>query len=337
MTSPTSEHVDLLVRRRVEVTRYERGLVRDALRSLSEADRSTRDYVSRRFRDVLDGDLPVSEFLAELLRIRGDGASAAVAVIREGVDGFRQVERGIELTLLALLIPVPRDPGDAAVRRLYSGRTAVDRLPRQWLSGLSTHDRNLHERAVRRALAEGLTTDQLLTELSRVGTRSATSVAAVAETLVTHASSSVAESVHEANGATALVWTAVLDGRTTAVCRSRDQKVAPLGDNPPPDGFELLQPPGARPPAHARCRSFMLPVYGDDDAVRRIDYEGWLRRQNPDFQLGVLGPSRYALFRSGQLTLDEFVDLSGRELSLRELAQLYPGAFRLSGLNPNDF
>jgi hypothetical protein len=55
----------------------------------------------------------------------------------------------------------------------------------------------------------------------------------------------------------------------------------------------------------------------------RVTYGGWLKRQPKEFQDDVLGPRRAALFRSGKLRIDQFVDDMGRSLTLDELAARY--------------
>lgn len=63
-----------------------------------------------------------------------------------------------------------------------------------------------------------------------------------------------------------------------------------------------------------------------------VTYEEWLRRQSAGFQQDVLGKSRATLFRRGDVRLDQFVDFSGRQFTLRELRRSRPGAFDDAGL-----
>jgi len=51
-------------------------------------------------------------------------------------------------------------------------------------------------------------------------------------------------------------------------------------------------------------------------------YEEWMRRQAPEFQDATLGPSRAEMFRNGDATLDQFVDVGGRTRTLSELDTL---------------
>ena len=61
-------------------------------------------------------------------------------------------------------------------------------------------------------------------------------------------------------------------------------------------------------------------------------YQQWLGKQSAAFQDDVLGPTRGALFRRGELDLDKFVNYSGRTLTLDELRKKYPEAFRKAGV-----
>jgi hypothetical protein len=53
-----------------------------------------------------------------------------------------------------------------------------------------------------------------------------------------------------------------------------------------------------------------------------MTYQDWLTDQPAKFQDEVLGPSRAEMFRSGSLSLDQFVDPIGRTLTLKQLGDL---------------
>ncbi|KRP80623.1 head morphogenesis protein [Pseudomonas lactis] len=130
---------------------------------------------------------------------------------------------------------------------------------------------------------------------------------------------------------------ATLDGRTSPFCRSIDNQVVPL-DAP-------------SPPFHWNCRTSEIPVLKDEyareipgstrpsvgpDGAAQVSskttYQDWISRQPAAFQRDVLGPSRYALFTKGDLTLDKFVDDNGKTLNLQQLKDLEPRAFERAGL-----
>lgn len=89
---------------------------------------------------------------------------------------------------------------------------------------------------------------------------------------------------------------AVLDSRTTPVCRALDGKIYKTTDK----GRKV-------PPFHPGCRTVMIAVSEDEPAF--VDgYEDWLSKQSADEQEAILGQARYRLWKSGQ-SLEAFVDL----------------------------
>lgn len=66
-------------------------------------------------------------------------------------------------------------------------------------------------------------------------------------------------------------------------------------------------------------------------------YQDFLRRQPASFQDEVLGKTKGRLFREGGLSVDQFVDRTGNELTLDQLAATRPEAFVRAGLDPNSF
>ncbi|HET8777971.1 MAG TPA: minor capsid protein [Candidatus Limnocylindria bacterium] len=74
------------------------------------------------------------------------------------------------------------------------------------------------------------------------------------------------------------------------------------------------------------CRSYLAPAPDwkalgiakpGGDVFR--SYDGWLRGESPSTQDAILGRGKAELWRAGRLTLKNFVDEDGRELSLAEL------------------
>lgn len=89
---------------------------------------------------------------------------------------------------------------------------------------------------------------------------------------------------------------AVLDSRTTPVCRALDGKI-----------YKTLDKGRKVPPFHPGCRTVMIAVSEDEPAF--VDgYEDWLSKQSAGEQEAILGPARYRLWKSGQ-PLESFVDL----------------------------
>ena len=135
-------------------------------------------------------------------------------------------------------------------------------------------------------------------------------------------------------------WLSTLDSRTSIICASRDGILYDDVDSNP------------KPPAHFNCRSTITYVIKDEfnlgkdiegdrpaksaDGVEKVSentaYPEWLKRQPPSFQDEVLGKTRGKLFRDGNLSIDTFVDNSGKVLSLERLRSLEPMAFENIGI-----
>ncbi len=196
---------------------------------------------------------------------------------------------------------------------------------------------------IKRAVVEGDSVDQVIRRIR--GTKAARfkdgildisrrGAETIARTSINHVGNAAREATFEENAEhlDGLRWTAILDGRTSAICRARDGRVAPIGGKPVPSGFKKLSPPSARPPAHPNCRSLMQPIFEGEEPAEEFTYGEWLKRQPAMFQDEVLGRAKGRLFRAGGLTLDKFVDRKGREFSLAELRVKEMEAFEKAGL-----
>jgi len=145
---------------------------------------------------------------------------------------------------------------------------------------------------------------------------------AIIRTSVNHVGATAREHSFEKNADLfeGFVYTAVLDSRTTVICASRSGKFYKSNERKP------------SLPAHWNCRSLYVGrlkkeynVYDNDlksDNALNTSYQSFLKRQPDAFQNEVLGKKKAELFRSGKLTLDKFVDDSGKTYSIKTLAQL---------------
>lgn len=111
-----------------------------------------------------------------------------------------------------------------------------------------------------------------------------------------HVTSQASLTTFERVGFGSYQLSAVLDSRTTPVCRALDGKVYRVSDK----GRKV-------PPFHPGCRTVMIAV-SDDDPPFTDGYEDWLSKQSAGDQEAILGPARYRLWKSGQ-PLESFVDL----------------------------
>lgn len=62
-------------------------------------------------------------------------------------------------------------------------------------------------------------------------------------------------------------------------------------------------------------------------------YQDFLSRQSAAFQDEVLGKTKGKLFRTGKISVQDYVDRNGNELSLAQLAKTRPEVFRAAGID----
>jgi len=194
---------------------------------------------------------------------------------------------------------------------------------------------------INRLITDGVTLGKTTPEIAReVGTMMNTLHRRQLETLVrtstNHASSVARKEVYNHNDhlLEGYEWVATLDSRTTVVCGSRDGKIYQLSDN-------------IYPPAHWGCRSTTIPAVKDEFTLAKgmkgkrpskgatgtkvisgkTNYGRWLKRQPKEFVDEALGVERSRLFRAGKLTLNKFVDPTGRLYTLDELRRMNEFAF----------
>lgn len=164
----------------------------------------------------------------------------------------------------------------------FSGGENAARTLNGWFRSLEVDDQTRLLDAIRKGMAQNETIDDIVRRVS--GTRAAgwtngalgttrRRATAIVRTAVKHVSERAREAVWQTQPDVfqALRWSSILDGRTTAICRSRDGKYTTLTRERRsgqfrslgprlPSKLPRLRPAGARPPAHPQCRSNMVPV-----------------------------------------------------------------------------
>ena len=106
-------------------------------------------------------------------------------------------------------------------------------------------------------------------------------------------------------------WVAVLDSRTTHICRSRNGKTWAYGRGPVP-------------PAHYNCRSKIVPV--DDDRRNYPEtYFGWVREQPFNVLSDIVGIEAARRIRAGKGSDTEFPQyMSERKLNVDQFKNKLP-------------
>lgn len=117
------------------------------------------------------------------------------------------------------------------------------------------------------------------------------------------------------NGLKGWVSIAVLDNRTTKICRSLDNKFYPISK------YSRLKIPN-RPPRHFNCRSILSPVYGDNlNDLKKLTIKD-VFESDKDFAKLVLGNS-YDLYSKGEKSLLTQDDIYGnRYFTLNKIKEV---------------
>jgi SPP1 gp7 family putative phage head morphogenesis protein len=331
--SPEQIH-DLVVNHRIALNRYSTGVVRKVVALLNRSEASIVERLARTGNETVAGQR-LEELLTELRAIQRDGWVLIKARLNGDVDELAKAEAEFAARLVgaptgidAMFSPLPTDQQIiAAVKsRPFQGRALAG-----WLDDTEEQTAARVRDTIRQGFVEGRTTDQIVRALR--GTKAAQykdgvmevsrrSAEAVVRTALTHTSNVAQQTTFEAMGVTHLIWTSTLDGRTSLVCASRSEKVFPIKSGP-------------RPPAHWNCRSVMRPKVKEIPGVAPFNppsYADWLKRQPASVQDDILGPTRGRLYRSGNVSIDRFVDRAGQVIGLDALRARDASAFAAAGL-----
>jgi len=350
------------VAHQTSVQRLSAGLAGRVAALMAPHDRDLARILRRRLPSLLGRrfDLNDPRWAVLFREIRENRKRATRAVrdeLRPLVVELSQNETRVEEEIMAAaLLPFAASLNPPDLRAL---RTEILRTPygggnagggktfQQWFNSVFRFTTAQISDIVQTAVSEQAAIDSIVAQV--IGTRGqgffngATAtmqqhLATVVRTTVNHISTSSRGAVWAANSGliSHLQWRAVLDDKTSVICRGRDGRNAPLdgkSEVPPP----RLVPSNARPPAHPRCRSIMIIVFRGGGPVPGMNYAEFLRGQPVGFQNEVLGTTKARLFRRGDLSLDKFTDRAGGELTIAELAQTQPQAFAAAGLVASEF
>ena len=192
------------------------------------------------------------------------------------------------------------------------------------------------QQKVKGGLAKGLTQNEIIKDVMKTTKITEHQAKTLTRTSITTTQTNALNQVMEANAEVikGYMFTAILDGRTSAICSYHNGQLYDIDDR------------RYQPPLHWNCRSTMVPVIKAKDELEAIkskniksrnlkkvrtseldgktskikDYTTWLRRQGTDVQVKQLGGERQAkLFQSGRLKASEFVSPIGKALSLQGL------------------
>ena len=189
---------------------------------------------------------------------------------------------------------------------------------------------------VKAGLAEGRPPKAIISDVLKTTKLTEHQASSITRTAITATQTAALDKVIQDNKDVikGYMFTAILDSRTSPICTHHNGKVYDITDK------------RFMPPLHWRCRSSLVPVLKSKEelaatdsarikktAVKKLDeskvngvspkresFGDWLKRQSLAVQSKMLGGEDKAnLFRTGQLTADQFVTPKGAVLSIQAL------------------
>lgn len=261
--------------------------------------------------------------------------------LRKDLEEFALSESVWQAKTLKESVPFSYDFTTPNVQTLHSIVTATPyqgKVLKDWFDGVAASTQDKIVQQINIGIAQGQSVPDIVSRLRGTaannfsdgvmqGTRQ--QVAAVARTSINHVSTHAREATYEANSDVVdkIQIVATLDTRTTEICMGMDGKTFPLNSGP-------------RPPFHFGCRTTTVPITKswdelgikglkepppstrasmDGQVPDKLTYGDWLKQQTPAVQDEALGPARAQLFRDGKVSIEQFTDDKGKQLSLEQL------------------
>ena len=196
---------------------------------------------------------------------------------------------------------------------------------------------------INRGLAKGLTTPEIANQVASTVKISENQATALVRTAITKVTNTAQLEVLNANAGImkGYQFTAILDSRTSEICRYHDGRIYALDDT------------RNIPPLHWRCRSTIIPLAKsfneiletqdprirktvvknispqqrkklDGRTIKKEGYGNWLRRQSYETKLRHLGgdENKVSLFDNGLVDIKEFFTSKGKQISIEALRRL---------------
>lgn len=335
---------DASVRYAVFLQRYTTGAVRRLDEFLRDLDAEAAAKLESMLSRLSEKD--------QAAYIRGTASTRRVEKLRETLQQMqRDTARELRERVAEEVVPLAervaqRQAANAAAIAVEASMPQIKQLERlvrfepfqgsmlsDWAADWSRNRINRVTRQVRMGLALGESSEALVRRLR--GTKAANftdgvlsisrrSAHTIVRTAATHARSQgdVAFAKENAPRIKELVFSAVLDTRTSDVCRIND------GRTFKPDDEKAL-----RPPLHPNCRSVLIPRWKRQGEVQDESYFEWLSRQSNELQEEALGKTKARLFRAGGIDGKDLINqATGRPYNLEELRRREAEAFEKAGI-----
>lgn len=335
MTNAVTQSYDAAVHRAGMLRLYERNLNGKVAAVLSDHEKRLDDLLLKSSdKKLLDEEL--TKTYNELERVSGQ---SLIALMKDQISFQWQTMDAAIGKLWRTSRPNKFVPEEFVLKQPLADN---DTLREGW-ARINKAERTRIEQIIRRGIAENLTEEEIAVRVRRGNIHKLTRAQSEALTItaITSVTAQADHAVYEANAGALLGWqyVAVLDTRTSEICRHRDGHIYKINQR------DML------PPAHYRCRSTTVPIFksysqmGELEGVAQVrrqnlkklskaqiafydgqtplreTYDEWLKRQPVDVQLKHLGEyEKVRLLNEGKLSLDRFDN--PEKVGLNELKRL---------------
>lgn len=300
----TKQQLFKLLKRRIEVSRFEAHVRRDLLKRLDKL----HNQVKNRVYDVdLDniGKRELNRLIKEIEQLSS--------------------ERHAELTVLMTAYSAELIDDEADFIRREMDWQAPDKTPdfvplvlgatiSEWLSKQARD----YAHSVKMAVRTGGTLDRLPRWLGNQ-TKSFTVTWANATSQQTQR-----KLAEKSKGFSEYQHNSLLDSKTSDMCIVRHLKRWTADKEPIDHDLKYEEPP-----LHRHCRSFMTFEFDfyDSSEIDGVTADEWLDSMSEKEQNRTLGVGKAAMYRRGDITLRDLLDQSGRPKTLKSYKQSHPEAY----------
>lgn len=330
---------DSMISHAVFMERYKTQVVNEIIEALKDSRAALLDDIRKRLDDRTFTRARLERLLGAVDDISSDANKLLRERLRESVREFGSREADWTVRKIKDQVPVEISVTQPSPRQIYAAvidKPVEDRLMSEAFGQIERNQKQWIKSELRRGFVEGRTTQEITRAIR--GSRASgytdgvlgrweRGVGSFVRTAINHTHSVAREELYRDNEdlIKGVQWVSTLDARTTLICASRDGRVYKPGEGP-------------RPPAHFGCRSTTVPVMKswrelgidadeappgarasmDGQVPDDTTYKDWLGRQSESLQREVLGKKRFEKWKSGELSIDQFVS-DDRVLTLDEL------------------
>lgn len=267
-----TDFFDAQLRHHIGIQRLSAGEAKKVLALLEKSDKEIVRILRKRAKVGDFTSQRYKEMLADIRTLRKELMKELATASSRDLRALAKAEQKYAATMLQDALPVKLDFATVDAGKLstlvtenpFTAGTNAARSLGQWWSGLATADGNRIIEAVQLGMVQSETIDQMVGRVVAATDMTRNNATAVVRTAVNHASNSARNAFFAENKdiVSSLMWSAMLDGRTTIICASLDGHYTTADGSGITDAVPSphMDDPLFRPPAHVNCRSYMVGV-----------------------------------------------------------------------------